>query len=474
MVRITSCLFYLVTLILFWGPGPRAFSASPPAGPSGNVLLLSDIHFDPLADPAVVRQLIAAPVARWHSIFASSGKTDFARSPHDTNYPLLNSALSAGIAQAPFDFVVVAGDYLRHDFQRAFIGAGGSPSEFSEFATTTALFVVDSVQVAFGIPVYFALGNDDSTCGDYHLDPGGPFLDALASSLHVLAHHPDAAMTFRTAGFYEVPHPTLPNQEIIVLNSVLWSRNYVDCGSDRGDLGAAEIDWLSSKLSRAKMRGQKVILVMHIPPGINAYRSSRSDNCSSVAEFWRGRYASRFLNLIQSYGETVQIALAGHTHMDDFRVLAASNATPAVALRMTPAISPIFGNNPAFSILHYHIGTGAVSDIATYDLDLSSGRSNPRWALEYRFSTAYGYHSVTPANLAVLAARIRDEPNVRRTFVDYYAASGRSAITSANWPFFSCAETHLTPKGYRDCVCHLQATSTSPGSGRPDFDDSNP
>jgi hypothetical protein len=63
----------------------------------------------------------------------------------------------------------------------------------------------------------------------------------------------------------ELPHPTLPNQEILVLNSVLWSPSYSNCGSDGSDPGTAEIKWLSWKLYEAKILGNKVILVMHIP-----------------------------------------------------------------------------------------------------------------------------------------------------------------------------------------------------------------
>src|ERR1700745_2039440 len=68
--------------------------------------------------------------------------------------------------------------------------------------------------------------------------------------------------------------------------------------------------------------------------------------------------------------------------MDDFRVLSTSGSTPPVGLRITPAISPIFGNDPAFSVLDYSVSTGAVSDIATYYLDLMKGATirNGLWS----------------------------------------------------------------------------------------------
>ena len=454
MKRITFYSTVLLAFILFGLPAALVSFGDSPAPPSGNALLLSDVHFDPLADPAIVSRLISAPASEWEAIFDSSAQTDYARCPHDTNYPLLKSALSAAAGQNSFDFVVASGDYLRHDFQTAFVKAGGSSNEFPVFATKAAVFVVNSIQATFGVPVYLALGNDDSTCVDYGMVPGSAFLAALADSLHVLRHNPQAATDFRTAGFYGLPHPTLPHEEILVLNSVLWSPSYSDCGLDRGDPGTAEIHWLRWKLYEAKILGNKVILVMHIPPGVDAYKSSHGSDCKAVAQFWRGDYYSQFLELMQSYGDIVQIALAGHTHMDDFRVLATSGGTSPVAFRITPAISPIFGNNPAFSVLHYSLGAGTVSDIATYYLDLANGGKNPGWVLEYRFSAAYGYDAFTAENLEALAATIHANPKIRQIFAGYYAVSAPSPITITNWPFYCCAETHFTAADYSNCVCN--------------------
>jgi len=425
----------------------------------GSTLVLSDIHFDPLADPAIFQQLLTTPAAQWLSVFAHSRQTSLARSPSDTNYPLLKSTLEAAAAQAPFDFVVVCGDYLRHNFDRAFVAAGGSPSQFPTFATKTALFVVETIQSAFQVPVYLALGNEDSICGDYHMAPGGIFLGALADSLLVLGRHSEASNCFRTAGFYELPHPTLANQEILVLNSVLWSPFYSDCESPNGDSGTLEMKWLGSKLDEAKNLGRKVVLVMHIPPGFDAYQNSRSSDCRSVTPFWRDIFIRQFLDLMQRDGDAVEVVLAGHTHMDDFRVL--GSGAHGVAVRITPAVSPVFGNNPAFSLLQYNLKSGAVSDIATYYLDLASGGNDPRWALEYRFSDAYGYPELTSASLGALAERIRDDPKVRQRFAGYFAASAPSPLTPATWLFYSCAENHFSVTDYRDCACAPQSAHLS-------------
>jgi hypothetical protein len=68
-----------------------------------------------------------------------------------------------------------------------------------------------------------------------------------------------------------MPHPTVENLRIIVLNSVLWSDKYGDdCGFPQKDPGAAQMDWLTWQLYSLKQQKKKALLLMHVPPGINS------------------------------------------------------------------------------------------------------------------------------------------------------------------------------------------------------------
>jgi sphingomyelin phosphodiesterase acid-like 3 len=445
----------LIIFVFFCSAVAQTCCGISPGIATGHVLLVSDMHFDPLADANgdIVRKLVAAPASQWKEIFTGSAQNTYARAPADANYPLLESALSAAIAQGPFDFVIASGDYLRHDFLKAFVKAGYSSGDFPAFATKTAVFVIKTLQTTLGVPVYAALGNNDSASGDYSTDPGSAFLASLADSLEVLASDQDANVAFRYAGFYELPHPTLLNEEIVVLNTVLWSRSYAILGPDRSDPGAAEMQWLAWKLSQARTLTHKVILVMHIPPGIDAFASGSRGHDQPPIQFWQDRYFKQFLELMRKHGDIVQIALAGHTHMDDFRVLDTGKASPLV-FRITPSISPDHGNNPAFSVLNYNADSGDVSDIATFYLNLTDGGNSPQWVLEYRFPSDYGYRSLNATNLAALAASIHDDPNVRETFAKHYAALAPSPERTflTNWLFYWCAETRFTSSDYARCT----------------------
>src|SRR4051794_6074910 len=66
--------------------------ASPAA--AEKFLSVSDIHFDPFADPALVTKLEAADVAQWDAILSSSTSHSFSADGSDVNDPLLRSAVA--------------------------------------------------------------------------------------------------------------------------------------------------------------------------------------------------------------------------------------------------------------------------------------------------------------------------------------------------------------------------------------------
>ena len=432
--------------LLFAWVGPGAVAQTGP--PTGRALLISDVHLDPLADPAIVKQLIASPVEQWGAIFQSSQQKSFSSYGADTNYPLFSSTLAEAAAQVPFDYVIFTGDALRHNFSQAFVAAGGTANQFPAFAAKTEAFVVQELQDTLKVPILAALGNNDSSCGDYQIPPDSPFLAATSDQLAVLAASPEAKSTFQLGGFFSVPHPTVANQDIIVLNTIFWSTSYKGCTPNSGDPGEAEIEWLGWKLYTDRLLHRGVTLVMHIPPGMDAYNSSHAQ-CQKPVSFWQAKYSTEFSSLMSTYSDVVQLAFAGHIHMDDFRVSAAN--PPSLPLRLTPAVSPIFRNNPAFSVMTYNLTTASVSDITTFFIALSS--PTPSWSMEYQFDSTYDVSSFGAANLSTIAASIRSGGAARSTFEKNYAASTPSPIHPSNLSYYSCAQTSFTAASYSNCVC---------------------
>jgi sphingomyelin phosphodiesterase acid-like 3 len=272
--------------------------------------------------------------------------------------------------------------------------------------------------------------------------------------LTVLAGSAEAKSTFQLGGYFSVAHPTVANQEIIVLNTVFWSASYKSCAANSGDPGEAEMEWLGWKLYNARLLHHGVTLAMHIPPGMDAYTSAHGQ-CQAPTSFWQAKYSTEFSALMSSYSEVVQRAFAGHTHMDDFRFVAADPASGGAAslpLRMTPSVSPIFKNDPAFSVMFYSLKTAAISDIFTYFLQLSAQTLS--WEKEYQFDRTYGVSSFSAPNLSTIAAAIRgDDGSARTDYEHNFAVTMPSGIHRSNFAFYSCAQNHFTAASYSDCVC---------------------
>jgi sphingomyelin phosphodiesterase acid-like 3 len=413
---------------------------------TGNILLLSDLHLDPFADPSLVPQLIAAPVEKWESIFESSSNQAFAAPGKDSNYPLLVSALKAAQEKGPYDFAVVTGDYLVHESRDLFEPLGGKgEQDYENFVTKTEVFVAREVQERLaGTPVYFCLGNNDSECGDYMMAKKTPFLSAIAAEWAVLKGHPEAQKTMAEAGYYELPHPTLSGVRLVSINDIYWSNRYSSdsCHAQPNDVaGGEELSWLKGRLKDARTHHEKVQLIMHIPPQTDTYGTlkamAKGDGAKPGKFFWGTENEDAFTQLMRDYEDTVQFIFAGHTHMDDFKVMSDAKGRPFLVTHICPAVSPIRFNNPGFQVMEYDKAGGSIKDMATYyltDLATAKGENGGRWDLEYDFDSTYGLKGYDVEDLMSLTDRIQADPTVLSKFAKYYPVSAKmTAISPADW-----------------------------------------
>src|SRR4029077_17877800 len=159
-----------------------ASALSPPAsGADGTAqfLMISDLHFDPMADAKLVDRLAAADFDRWKEILESSPAKSPSRYGQDSNWPLLRSALEQTKGTMPTPaFVLIPGDFLAHNFRREFdaTAADHSDAAYRLFVRKTMQFVAMQLAATFpDTPILRALGNNDEVCGDYRRKPDGPF-----------------------------------------------------------------------------------------------------------------------------------------------------------------------------------------------------------------------------------------------------------------------------------------------------------
>jgi sphingomyelin phosphodiesterase acid-like 3 len=95
------------------------------------------------------------------------------------------------------------------------------------------------------------------------------------------------------------------------------------CGDPKDDPGADQLRWLAAQLKDAAAKKDKVWLLYHIPYGIDAYNSviaPGGNKVEKVVSLWQPGYTEKFLILLDQYRDTILSMLAGHTHMDYFRL----------------------------------------------------------------------------------------------------------------------------------------------------------
>ncbi|MBM6596144.1 metallophosphoesterase [Microvirga pudoricolor] len=436
---------------------------------AGTFAVVSDIHFNPFDDPDLARNLADAPPESWGAILNSGKARPLAGRGQDTNQPLLASALMALTAQTGgADFAIVSGDLLAHRFEQkaaGSLGTASSPELVQALAGKTALYVAGALRAALpGRPVLVALGNNDSDCGDYAIEPGGPFLTFTRETVRNLAGPDhlgsDFEETYAAGGYYGLRHPTVPDADILVLNDVLWSAEYRDACGSGGDAAAdAMLSWLGERLRAAQGAGRRVWLVHHIPVGIDPYATLRSANDLScparTVPLLREPYASGFTGLLRAFAPVIQANFSGHTHQDSYRLVRDAGGPMGVE-KMAPSISPIFGNNPGFHVFDYDRQSGNLRDFSTWylaNLQDSTRGAPPEWRREYVFTQAYDQPDYSPASVARLTAGLAiDGSPAREAFQSLYGVS-RGQIGAAAMPAQICAIGNLDPASFSACHC---------------------
>jgi sphingomyelin phosphodiesterase acid-like 3 len=431
------------------------------------VVMLSDLHFDPLRDPGKTARLAAAPESDWPAILqapaTATQAADFAaiqakcgtRSGLDSDYPLLASALHSAAAQTPSArFVTVSGDLVVHQFECRWKLASGSSEGYADFAEKTTSFVVRQVEAAFpGIPVYFALGNNDSSCGDYRMDLHDRYFAATAAAVLdglPKAARKEAAGDYATAGYFSAPIPGVPKARLLAIDDIYLARKYQTCAGkpDRAP-AAAVLGWLGRQLEQAKARGEAVWILAHIPPGVDVYSTVTKgrDVCAGEApELFLADEA--FATLLARYPETIRMIQFGHTHSDEVRLVG------EIPAKIIGSVTPINGNLPSFTVGLVDGKTARLLDYTVYTAADKTG-SKP-WSREYNYRETYGSDVFTAAALRAEIAGFRKDPDSAAQRSKAYEQSffpGSPSPLALVWPQAACTLGNVSAASYRACVC---------------------
>jgi sphingomyelin phosphodiesterase acid-like 3 len=439
--------------------------------------MLSDLHLDPFRDPAKVPQLVKAPVEEWAAIlrspnsdtqeadFAAVQKACKAKQLTDAPYALLASSLQAAKAQAGnARFVTVSGDLLVHDLDCRYRAALKLPKSTTDdeslsaaFAEKTTVFVMKEVEQAFaGIPVYIALGNNDSRCNHNRMDVRDAYLKATAEAtidglVGVGAtERKEALATYESGGYYAVTMAApMQNTRLLVLDDIFMMSKFADCEADESDQKGAQeqLAWLTIELDNARKKGQRVWVLGHVPPTINPKAALANAATLCTSGEIEGYLSSDAL-------ANVKLALFGHTHMDELHLLGSGGA--GVPMKVVASISPVSGNIPSFTVSKVAPSWAMLMDYTVFEASNSTGVGTA-WPKEYNFKDTYGEPDFSAKSVADLIGHLRADTFGTGTESLAYQThffKGHSPIPLGPlWEGYVCSLDHETGDGFRTCVC---------------------
>jgi len=369
-------------------------------------LFVTDIHLDPNA-----RQ-----------------RTPQLKPGRDSNLALFDDALSEMRRVDPHPpVVVIGGDELSHNFHWS-------------HAPATMAFIARRLNRAFPDAQFIiTLGNEDSACGDYQVTAHSSFLRDVARAWEPLVNRhgaaPGFATTFPRDGFYVAKLP-IANVQAVSIDDVYWSPRYRACAPD-DDPSASTL----AELKRALRSAHEHWILLHIPPGIDAFSTAHLAHGLVIVPFLDPGPREALEELIADPASRVTLVLAAHTHKLAYRI-AGTDARPVPMLLM-PSISPIFGNAPGFLTANV-APDGELRDVESYARDERGWR-------ELGGFRALGVDRFTGQALVDLNRRLDRDPLLRERFASLYEGGSVPEIDARNWPMYRCAATAFTATDFRAC-----------------------
>jgi sphingomyelin phosphodiesterase acid-like 3 len=447
-----------------------------------DVVMLSDLHFDPFYDPAKVRELVRSPIQQWPAILSRADSATRLQSfaalqtgcgvrGTDSPWSLLDASLKEARKQqgAPL-FVTVSGDLLAHGFICKFrkMYPSASAADASGFAAKSLAFVAQQMHGAYpSTPIYIALGNNDSGCGDYIETPDSGFLKVagtiIADGLRDSSERSAVAASVSHLGDYTVMLPTpMQKTRLVVLQDDFWSTHYQGCSGARTSAPAEEqMAWLRAQLTQARASDEQVWVMAHIPPGVDVYTTyhryllAPGEACH-VTQPQMFVTSTALADTIAEFGDVVRLAIFAHTHMDEVKLLEASDGN-AVPVKLVPSISPINGNDPSFVVAQVTPQTATLKD---YEVYAAANAQGTAWALEYRYSKLYALSDFSAKSVQQLTSDLIDdkagESETSRAYErNFLAGGGTFAALGLQrlWPEYSCSLRQTDPAAFLKCMC---------------------
>ncbi|WP_203291906.1 metallophosphoesterase [Maricaulis parjimensis] len=326
----------------------------------------------------------------------------------------------AVVASANPDFIIYLGDMPTHSSEPA----GTRDTIFGHVLDGLA-----NIATGTPIPVLYLPGNNDTLGSNAMM--GGlndycPFTEA-GETVFNSASDPAAwpvvngaadiiDSTHLADGYYAARIPVGSGGtplRILALNTNIYTTHYTQCSQAAASAGSVQLDWVAAQLSEAQSAGEAVLLAMHVPPGLDGYRSAGQTSPNTMwdpAMTYQGSDTSLqgrwmqdvMLDLVARHEAQITGLIAGHTHLNGIRRLHACDAASTITelLVSVPGISTDHHNNPAFK----HISLdAALQPVGVTTFVTTDWTSTPSWTSPVSYDFATNYPNTAPAGSSLLA-----------------------------------------------------------------------
>jgi sphingomyelin phosphodiesterase acid-like 3 len=363
----------------------------------------------------------------------------------DSNLALFQSTLAEMKRSVPSPAVVlIPGDFLAHNFPRL-VGlndAGSAPSGIG-------LEVMRIIERGFAqtypkAQFAIVLGNNDDPCGDYRSPVDGSYLKELVNIWAPLVNRggaaPAFAASFARGGYYVASLP-VHGLRLVALNSVYFSREYLgDCKGRQPEAAPRELAWLRTTLASTPA-GSKNVLMMHIPPGYDAFVTETARGVVAWP-YYESAPSAGFIDAIAANADRIAFGIAGHEHRFDFRLVPAKLSVPILIFG---ALSPIYGNNPTFATATL-TPAGDVREITFYAFDEAAAKWMPGRSFGNAWKTGAG--SIDADALQAVHRGLESTPALRPEWdaqsIAWPAPNANARFLWGNgWIIPWCAQTEL-------------------------------
>lgn len=339
---------------------------TPVVGQSYTAVLMSDLHYDPYYGTGKAYICSDQSVQRLYP-YGIAGC--------DTSPSLLASAIADAVTLAP-TVAFVGGDWLRHQMDE--LPSSDIDSTLGVVAAEVNKLVDSTTPI-----VNWALGNDDLV-PEYSFNISA--LLQLRDFGNVMVSN-NLITTAEKATFEDCGHffrdMTIMKIRIISLNTILWSTKIVPSLDPTVADPCGQLAFLQSSLADAVTAGRKVIILGHIPPGLDVH-GVMTDGFSQKQMFWASRFQTSFVSIVQQFASSVTFMMFGHTHMLSF--IADTSTFPTIPIFIVPSISPVYSNNPSYLIATIDSVTGNVQRLRHRVFSLKDSS----WANYAELATSFG------------------------------------------------------------------------------------